>query len=131
MKTAAFAIAMLAGSAAFAQTAAPGSTAYDGDGVTAPFEMEAHASAMGAVPVASTGSLVQPSNATPERDARGIAVISAPAVVPPGYNGVPAAAMGGPLLDADTGAPVAAVVYPACSATVTDHCLQTYERGRR
>ncbi|HYG28902.1 MAG TPA: hypothetical protein VD887_01670 [Allosphingosinicella sp.] len=138
MKTAAFAIALLAGSAAFAQSAAPGGTAYEGayagDGVTAPFETavetEAGASAMGAVPVAATGSLVQPSNATPERDARGIAVISAPAVVPPGYNGVPAAAMGGPLLDADTGAPVAAVVYPACSATVTDHCLQDYERGR-
>jgi len=131
MKTAFFAIALLAGSAASAQSAAPGSTAYDGDGVTAPFETEAGASAMGAVPVAATGSLVQPGNASPERDARGIAVISAPAVVPPGYNGIPAAAMGGPLLDADTGAPVAAVVYPACSATVTDHCLQDYERGRR
>ena len=131
MKSAAFAIALLAGSAAFAQSAAPGSTAYEGDGVTAPFEAEANASAMGAVPVATPAATVQPGNTEPERDARGIAVISAPAVVPPGYNGTPAAAaMGGPLLDAETGAPVAAVVYPACSATITDHCLQTYERGR-
>ncbi|MEA3016119.1 MAG: hypothetical protein QOI38_841 [Sphingomonadales bacterium] len=131
MKSAAFAIALLAGSAAFAQAAAPGSTAYEGDGVTAPFESEAAAGTIGAVPVAATGATAQPGNAEPARDARGIAVISAPAIVPPGYNGIPAAAMGGPLLDADTGAPVAATVYPACSATITDRCLQTYERGRR
>jgi hypothetical protein len=69
--------------------------------------------------------VVEPSNADPERDARGIRVISASAVVPPGYNGVPAApAMGGPLEGADSG-------YPACTATVTDNCIQLYERGVR
>ena len=136
MKTAAFAIALLlAGGAAFAQTAEvpAGSTAYDGDGVTEPFETGATtttASAM-ATDTAATGRLVQPSNASPERDARGIAVISAPAVVPAGWNGTAGSAMGGPLLDPATGAPLAAEDYPPCTASVTDNCLQTYERGRR
>ena len=52
------------------------------------------------------------------------AVISDPASVPPGYNGTAATAMGGPL------EPVAGDEYPACSRTITDNCLQTYERGR-
>lgn len=67
--------------------------------------------------------MVQPSNANPERDARGFTVISAAAVVPPGYNGVPSAgAMGGPIEGADNS-------YPACTASVTDNCIQLYERG--
>lgn len=126
MKTAAFAIALLVGGTAFAQTAPAGSTAYDGDGVTEPFEVAGTT----ATDIASS-ALVQPSNANPERDARGIAVISAAAVVPAGYNGSAATAMGGPLLDPATGAPVAAQDYPPCTAAITDRCLQTYERGRR
>jgi hypothetical protein len=80
----------------------------------------------------SSGSIVQPSNANPEHDARGIAVISAPAVVPAGFNGVTATAVGGPLADPATGETIDAAddSYPACSATVTDNCLQAYERGR-
>src|SRR5829696_6304008 len=75
------------------------------------------------VPAAS-GAVVQPSNANPERDARGIAVISDPAFVPAGYNGIPGTAMGGPVEGDGAG-------YPACTATVTDNCIQLYERGVR
>ncbi|HEU0099144.1 MAG TPA: hypothetical protein VFQ67_10250 [Allosphingosinicella sp.] len=139
MKTFAFAIALLAGTAAFAQidvVAEP--AAYEGDGqLTTAFETEGangggvHAAAApaGAVAVAA---VVEPSNSDPERDARGIAVISAAAAVPPGWNGTAAGeAMGGPLLDPVTGEPAAARDYPACTASVTDKCLQTYEVGRR
>jgi hypothetical protein len=66
----------------------------------------------------------QPSNANPELDARGIPVISDPAFVPPGYNGV-GGAVGGPLEDGDSES------YTACTATVTDNCIQLYERGVR
>lgn len=75
------------------------------------------------------GPVIQPSNANPEEDARGIAVISAPAIVPPGWNGVPGTAMGGPLVDPATGEAVGSdETYPACSATVTDNCVQAYAR---
>jgi hypothetical protein len=113
MKSAIFAIALLSGTAALAQTTA----------VTEP------------APIPSTGSVAEPSNASPERDARGIAVISDPATVPAGYNGTPGAlnGMGGPLLDPATGEPAATpdATYPACTRTVTDNCVQTYERHRR
>ena len=80
----------------------------------------------------ASAQVVQPSNADPERDARGIAVISAPAMVPAGWNGVTGTAMGGPLVDPATGETVSGsdTSYPACTATVTDNCVQTYERGR-
>ena len=81
-----------------------------------------------------TGTAVAPDNSNPERDARGIPVISDPAVAPPGFN-QPAGSltgMGGPLVDASQApAPQPATQdYPPCTRTVTDHCLQTYERGR-
>jgi hypothetical protein len=77
--------------------------------------------------------IVQPSNANPERDARGIAVISDPAVVPDGYNGFTGTAMGGPLVDPVTGETIdpADSSYPPCTASVTDNCIQLYERGVR
>jgi hypothetical protein len=80
--------------------------------------------------MSATGSVVEPSNAAPRRDARGIPVISALAVVPIGYNGTTGAAMGGPLLDPATGQPIADASARACTRTVTDHCVQTYERHR-
>lgn len=145
MKTTAFAMALLLSSAAFAQTPdTAATTAYEGDGaVTNVYETEGGAGgayvdptlASAAMTVASdqtsTAQLVQPSNANPELDARGIAVISAAAVAPAGWNGVPAEAMGGPELDAVTSETVAPDSYPACTASVTDRCLQTYEKGRR
>jgi hypothetical protein len=139
MKTVALTIALLLGGAAFAQTGTAGdSTAYAGDGVaTAAYETDGAQGATGAGAtlasndMAAGARLVEPSNANPERDARGIAVISAAAVVPPGWNGIAAGeAMGGPLLDPATGEAMAPESYPACTASVTDKCLQTYERGR-
>jgi hypothetical protein len=139
MKTAAFAIALLMSGAALAQVdvAADDSQAYEGDGAaTTAFETEGAsgtyiAALTTADSTAATGQVVEPSNADPERDARGIAVISAAAIVPAGWNGTAAgAAMGGPELDSVTGEAVAPDSYPACTATVTDKCLQTYERGR-
>ena len=115
MKSAIFAIALLSGSAAIAQT-------------------EELKPADTTMTVASTGQVAMPSNAAPERDARGIAVISDPATVPAGYNGTPdtLTGTGGPLLDAN-GAPATTpnASYPACTRAVTDNCVQTYERHRR
>ena len=71
----------------------------------------------------ASGPVVQPSNANPEHDARGIAVISDPAYVPPGYNGI-GGAMGGPSEGDDE-------TYPPCTRERTDNCTQTYERGVR
>jgi hypothetical protein len=135
MKKSVFAIALLVGGTAFAQTGDWAATAYEGDGA-ATLAWETEAAPAGAITANSsdlattTAQLVEPSNSNPERDARGIAVISAAAVAPAGWNGVPAEAMGGPELDPATGEPAASAEYPACTATVTDRCLQTYERGR-
>ena len=123
MKRAIFALVLLTGSAAIAQT----TPAFD---TTAP---------MAVTTAPASGQTVMPSNAAPERDARGIAVISDPAVVPAGFNGTPSTmtGVGGPLVDpSDTSATAAATTtpdatYPACTRTVTDNCLQTYERHRQ
>ena len=79
---------------------------------------------------------VAPGNAAPERDARGIAVISSPAEAPPGANqpvSVPAGAQVVPnpnQAQAFATRPAAGEA-PPCSRTVTDGCIQTYERGTR
>lgn len=75
----------------------------------------------------AAGPTQEPSNAAPERDARGIPVISAPATAPAGYNlppGTPGAA------PASGMAPTMgnAGDLPPCTRKVTDHCTQTYER---
>jgi hypothetical protein len=124
MKLTAFTLALFIGGTAFAQTStempATPDTTY-----TAPANTMATTATVGT-------QVVQPSNANPERDARGIAVISDAAVVPAGFNGTSGGAMGGPLLDAN-GQPVqtADASTRPCTRTVTDHCVQTYERGRR
>ena len=76
-------------------------------------------------------STVPPSNSAPARDARGIPVVSAPAVAPAGWN-VPYGS-GAPTAPASQPAPSmgAATDLPPCSRTVTDRCVQTYERGAR
>jgi hypothetical protein len=78
----------------------------------------------------ATSQVSQPSNSAPELDARGIPVISDPASVPAGFNNPPG--MGGPMVDASQPpAPQPATEsYPPCTRTVTDNCVQTYERGR-
>jgi len=109
MKAAIFAAALLFGSAAIAQD----------DG-----KMQADTSAM-------PGHMVAPGNTAPEHDARGIPVISDPATAPAGFN--EPAGVGGPLVDASQRPAMqpATEDYPACSRTVTDNCVQTYEVGSR
>lgn len=149
MRTAAFAIALLMGGAAIAQTTTQPNVDVDaGVGVQPDGDLDVDAdvdvdtkttattvntTTYASATVPASAAVVQPSNANPERDARGIAVISDPAVVPAGWNGIAGTGMGGPLVDPVTGQTVDAddTSYPACTATVTDNCLQTYERGRR
>lgn len=79
----------------------------------------------------SAPQTVAPGNTSPETDARGIAVISASAEAPAGYNQpaqmVPA---GTPMPTVAPPTPTAAGPLPPCTRTVTDRCTQTYERGR-
>lgn len=143
MRTAAFAIALLMSSAAVAQTTAAetdmdvNAQVQTDTGIAADVDADVHATTSAHTTAANmpmaSGPVVQAGNSNPERDARGIAVISAAAVVPAGWNGVAGTAMGGPLVDPATGATIDDTnhSYPACSASVTDNCLQTYERGRR
>jgi hypothetical protein len=78
----------------------------------------------------ASGQVVEAGNSNPERDARGILVRSAPAYVPVGWNGMPGPAVGGPVVNATGDVVGSDETYPACSRTVTDNCVQTYERGR-
>ena len=79
---------------------------------------------------------VTPGNDSPERDARGIPVVSDPATAPPGTNQVVSVPSGtqtvpAPNQQAAFATRPADQEYPACSRTVTDNCVQTYERGSR
>src|SRR3954469_5537728 len=118
MKSVMFAAALLVGTAAYAQDTA---------------------TAQG---TAAGGTTVAPSNAAPKRDARGVAVISADATAPAGYNlapGTPGAAPASPADNSRAAAPGGpppasgpaptmgnAGDLPPCSRKVTDHCTQTY-----
>lgn len=87
-------------------------------------------------PTMETGRVVAPSNANPETDARGIPVISAPAEVPAGANQAAAIPPGARFVPNPNQQQVFASrpsdeTYPPCSRTVTDNCVQAYERGRR
>jgi hypothetical protein len=109
MKTLLFAAALMVGGAAYAQdtTGTQGGT-QGGTGM-------------------ASGGTVAPSNAAPERDARGIPVVSAPAEAPAGYNQPPNS---GGMAPSTGGAPTMAPAgpLPPCTRKVTDHCTQTYER---
>jgi hypothetical protein len=72
----------------------------------------------------------------PERDARGIPVISAPAVAPPGANQWVPMQTGMRAVPAADQAMVFATrqssrTYPNCTAAVTDNCIQAYVRKTR
>ena len=111
MRKALFAAALLLSSAAFAQTTT----------VTTPPPADT-----------ATSPVVMPDNSAPRVDNNGNTVISHPAVAPPGFNQAPGMnGVGGPYVDpSQPPAPTAAIGdYPPCSRTVTDHCIQTYERG--
>ena len=115
MKTALFVVALAIGGAAFAQTTNP---------------------AAGEDPAVAGTQTSAPGNANPERDARGIPVVSDPAEVPAGANDatpVPPGAVFTPNPNQQSVfAPRPSTqTYQACSRTVTDNCVQTYERGVR
>ena len=82
------------------------------------------------------GGTVAPGNSNPERDARGIPVVSAPATAPAGANQMMSAPAGAQMVPAPNQSAVfttrpATGEYPVCSRTVTDGCVQNYEgRGR-
>jgi hypothetical protein len=77
---------------------------------------------------------VAPGNAAPERDARGIPVVSDPAVAPAGTN-QPVVVPPGAQLVANPNQAAAFATQPStgekppCSRTITDNCTQTYEVG--
>jgi hypothetical protein len=119
MRTLIFAAALLVGGAAVAQTYETTEPMPEPDATTTTTADPVPV----ATPVVASAAVVQPSNANPEEDARGISVISDVAYVPSGYNGIPATAMGGPVEGDDES-------YPPCTTERTDNCLQTYERGR-
>jgi hypothetical protein len=115
MKTAIFAAALLVGGAAIAQTTTTTTTTTT------------------ATP--ATAGTVAPGNSAPERDARGIPVVSDPAEVPAGANQAQPIPSGAVFTPNPNQAQVftprpATEDYPACSRTVTDNCVQSYERGR-
>ena len=83
-----------------------------------------------------TGGVSAPANSNPETDARGIPVVSAPAEVPAGANQAVSVPAGAQTVPSPNQAQVfatrpASEEYPACSRTVTDNCVQAYERGGR
>jgi hypothetical protein len=106
MKFVIFAAALLAGGSALAQT------------------MPEPAPGAGTVTSA-------PGNSAPERDARGIPVVSDPADVPAGFNQPAQVGGTGVSPEARPAPQPATETYPACSRTVTDNCVQAYERGVR
>ena len=91
----------------------------------------------GGAAIAQTGTQTSaPGNQNVERDARGIPVVSDPAEVPAGANQAAPIPPGAVFQPNPNQAAVftprpATEDYPACSRTVTDNCVQTYERGRR
>jgi hypothetical protein len=78
---------------------------------------------------------VAPGNTAPEKDARGIAVVSDPATAPPGTNQAPPPGSGPTVPNPNQAAAFATQPStgekPPCSRTVTDNCTQTYEVGGR
>jgi pentapeptide MXKDX repeat protein len=72
----------------------------------------------------ASNRIIQPDNKNPRRDRRGVLVMSDPAVVPEGWNGVTGtAAMGGPIEDtANVQTVPTSGGLPLCSATITDRC---------
>jgi hypothetical protein len=110
MRAVIVAAALLIGTAAYAQDTTQGSGDAQGSGT------------------AAGGQTVAPSNAAPDRDARGVPVISAPATTPSGWNQPPGTPGAAP---ASSAAPTEGNTgpLPPCTRRVTDNCTQTYERN--
>ena len=89
--------------------------------------------ALGSAGMAQT---VAPGNSAPEKDARGIAVVSDAAVAPSGANVAIQVQPGAKVVPAENQSAVftataSTKTYPPCTKGVTDGCVQTYERRRR
>ena len=84
-----------------------------------------------AQPSSMGGQTVAPGNQAPERDARGIPVVSDPAEAPPGFNQSPQVGGTGASPSSPPAPQASTENYPVCSRTVTDNCVQAYERGVR
>lgn len=127
MRTLTLAAALLIGTAAVAQdygtTQPDPSATHEQHDTTMPDTTATEPMPTTTALAPASPAVVQPSNANPELDARGIPVISDVAYVPPGFNGI-GGAMGGPLEGDDES-------YPPCTRELTDNCTQTYERGVR
>jgi hypothetical protein len=111
MKSMIFAAALLMSGAALAQTTDMTTTTSTDTGMTA-------------------GTTVAPGNSAPERDARGIAVVSDAATAPPGWN-MPPGTPGAANPSAPPPSQGSAGPLPPCTRKITDRCTQTYERGRK
>jgi hypothetical protein len=131
MKLIMMAAALMLGSAAVAQTTEETTEDSTEDTTTTTTSTTMPAGTTTTSTTMPAGRMVAPGNTAPERDARGIPVVSAPAAAPAGYNQaaqmVPA---GTPMPTMARPTPSAAGELPPCSRTVTDRCTQTYERGR-
>ena len=93
--------------------------------------------ALATLALATGTALAQPAAAPatpPERDARGIAVISEEANVPAGVNQTVSAPAGATFQYSTDNSAFAArpatATYPPCERGQTDRCVQTYEGNR-
>jgi hypothetical protein len=138
MKKLVFAAALMVGTAAMAQDAAQDTTAETDVSTqtetTTQTDTTGTAGTMQTTTSAQGGTTVAPGNAAPERDARGIPVVSDPAMAPSGANQPISAPPGARIVASDNQGAVFATQpstkeYPVCSRTVTDGCVQAYERG--
>jgi hypothetical protein len=142
--------ALLMGTAAFAQDATPTTTedtmtdttsqTSTEDQSTQSGSMSGSTSSSGSMSMQSGsmqgGSTVSPGNQNPERDARGIPVVSDPATAPAGANEPVNVVPGARVVPNSNQGSVfttqqASKEYPVCSKTVTDGCVQAYEGRRR
>ncbi len=135
MKLIMMAAALMLGGAAVAQTTTPeeetDATATETTETTETTTTTAAPAPGNMSTMRTAGQAVAPGNTSPETDARGIPVISAPAAAPAGYNeGARTVPAGTPMPAVAAPAPTASGPLPPCTRTVTDRCTQTYERGR-
>ena len=141
MKKLVFAAALMLGTAAVAQDATQDDMTTDTTTQTEPVPAPAPAPGPAPAPTMTaqpTGpaQTVAPGNQAPERDARGIPVVSDPAQAPSGTNQPVSAPPGAQVVassnqQAAFQTQAATKEYPPCTKEVTDGCVQTYERGRR
>ncbi len=87
---------------------------------------------LAALALTASGAALAQNSGTPAIDARGIPVVSAPATAPAGANQTVTVPAGATVtVNPDQGAVFTPMTasgdMPACSKSVTDRCMQTYE----